>query len=135
MAGFTGAGVGAGMIFLNFSPAAHYVVVALLSAVLILLSQKFVINDKPATGEEGGLVLRKPDALLLRVGLISFLGMMAEGCMFDWSGVYFKKIVEYLIKLGAAIVLGLGYTIKGKPQQFWPIVKFRIDTLKGLIGL
>ena len=39
------------------------------------------------------------------------------------------------MKLGAAIVLGLGYTIKGKPQQFWPIVKFRIDTLKGLIGL
>jgi hypothetical protein len=48
---------------------------------------------------------------------------------------YIKKIVEYLIKLGAAIVLGLGYTIKGNPQQFWPIVKFRIDTLKGLIGL
>jgi glycosyltransferase involved in cell wall biosynthesis len=48
---------------------------------------------------------------------------------------YFKKIVEYLMKLAAAILLGLGYTIKGKPQQFWPIVKFRIDTLKGLIGL
>ena len=48
---------------------------------------------------------------------------------------YVKKIIEYLIKLGAAYVLGLGYTIKGKPQQFWPIVKFRIDTLKGLIGL
>jgi hypothetical protein len=48
---------------------------------------------------------------------------------------YFKKIVEYLMKLGAAVVLGIGYTIKGKPQQFWPIVKFRIDTLKGLIGL
>jgi MFS family permease len=109
MAGFTGAGVGAGMIFLNFSPAAHYVVVALLSVVLILLSQKFVINDKPAEGEEGGLVLRKPDALLLRVGLISFLGMMAEGCMFDWSGVYFKKIVEaepQYVSLGYVCFMG-----------------------------
>ena len=109
MAGFTGAGVGAGMIFLNFSPAAHYVVVAFLSVVLILLSQKFVINDKPAEGEEGGLVLRKPDALLLRVGLISFLGMMAEGCMFDWSGVYFKKIVEaepQYVSLGYVCFMG-----------------------------
>ena len=109
MAGFTGAGVGAGMIFLNFSPAAHYVVVALLSAVLILLSQKFVINDKPAPGEESGLVLRKPDALLLRIGLISFLGMMAEGCMFDWSGVYFKKIVEaepQYVSLGYVCFMG-----------------------------
>lgn len=109
MAGFTGAGVGAGMIFLNFSPAAHYVVVALLSAVMILLSQKFVINDKPAPGEESGLVLRKPDALLLRIGLISFLGMMAEGCMFDWSGVYFKKIVEaepQYVSLGYVCFMG-----------------------------
>ena len=109
MAGFTGAGVGAGMIFLNFSPAAHYVVVALLSAVLILLSQKFVIKDKPAPGEEGGLVLRKPDSLLLRIGVISFLGMMAEGCMFDWSGVYFKKIVEaepQYVSLGYVCFMG-----------------------------
>ena len=35
MAGFTGAGLGAGMIFLSFSPAAHYVVVALLSILMI----------------------------------------------------------------------------------------------------
>jgi len=48
---------------------------------------------------------------------------------------YVKKVIEYLCKLAAAIVLGLGYTFKGKPAQFWPIVKFRIDTLKGLIGL
>jgi len=48
---------------------------------------------------------------------------------------YLKKVIEYLCKLAAAIVLGLGYTFKGKPAQFWPIVKFRIDTLKGLIGL
>ena len=109
MAGFSGAGVGAGMIFLQFSPAAHYAVVALLSAVLILLSQKFVINDKPAPGELGGLVLRKPDALLLRIGVISFLGMMAEGCMFDWSGVYFNKIVEaepQYVSLGYVCFMG-----------------------------
>jgi len=109
MAGFTGAGVGAGMIFLGFSPAAHYVVVALFSVVLILLSQKFVLNDKRAAAEEGGLVLRKPDNLLLRVGLISFLGMMAEGCMFDWSGVYFKKIVEaepQYVSLGYVCFMG-----------------------------
>jgi len=109
MAGFTGAGLGAGMIFLSFSPAAHYVVVALLSVVLILLSRKFVINDKRAAGEDGGLVLRKPDSLLLRVGMISFLGMMAEGCMFDWSGVYFKKIVDaepQFVSLGYVCFMG-----------------------------
>jgi MFS family permease len=76
---------------------------------LILLSQKFVINDKRAAGEEGGLVLRKPDSLLLRIGMISFLGMMAEGCMFDWSGVYFKKIVDaepQYVSLGYVCFMG-----------------------------
>ncbi len=46
---------------------------------------------------------------------------------------YFKKIIEYLIKLGAAIVLGFKYLFQGKPTQFWPIIQFRIDTLKGLL--
>lgn len=109
MAGFTGAGLGAGMIFLQFSPAAHYGVVSLLSVVIILFSQKYVIKDKREDAEAGGLVLKKPDQLLLRVGVIAFLGMMAEGCMFDWSGVYFKKIVEAepaLVSVGYVCFMG-----------------------------
>ncbi len=109
MAGFTGAGIGAGMIFLQFSPAAHYAVVAMISVVMILFSQKYVIKDKREDAESGGLVLKKPDQLLLRVGLIAFLGMMAEGCMFDWSGVYFKKVVEVepaLVAVGYVCFMG-----------------------------
>ena len=109
MAGFTGAGLGAGMIFLQFSPAAHYGVVALISVVIILFSQKYVIKDKREDAEAGGLVLKKPDQSLLRVGVIAFLGMMAEGCMFDWSGVYFKKIVEAepaLVSVGYVCFMG-----------------------------
>lgn len=109
MAGFTGAGLGAGMIFLQFSPAAHYGVVALISVVIILFSQKYVIKDKREDAEAGGLVLKKPDQLLLRVGVIAYLGMMAEGCMFDWSGVYFKIIVEAepaLVSVGYVCFMG-----------------------------
>jgi glycosyltransferase involved in cell wall biosynthesis len=47
---------------------------------------------------------------------------------------YFKKIIEYLLKLGAAILLGIQYTFQGTPAKFWPIIQFRIDTLKGLLG-
>lgn len=109
MAGFTGAGLGAGMIFLQFSPAAHYGLVTLLAIVIILASQKYILNDKREGTEASGLVLKKPDQLLLRVGLISFLGMMAEGCMFDWSGVYFKNIVEAepaLVSIGYVCFMG-----------------------------
>lgn len=46
---------------------------------------------------------------------------------------YVKKIIEYIIKLGAAFVLGVIYVFKGRPAQGWPVIKFRIDALKGLL--
>lgn len=48
-----------------------------------------------------------------------------------WS--YIKKILEYLYKLAGSVVLGILYAIKGKSAQSWPVVKFRIDAIKGLI--
>lgn len=109
MAGFTGAGIGAGLIFLDFSPAAHYSVITGISFVIVFASQKFILNDKRDTGDGGGLVLKRPDDLLLRIGMIAFLGMMTEGCMFDWSGVYFKKIViaePGMVALGYVCFMG-----------------------------
>jgi glycosyltransferase involved in cell wall biosynthesis len=47
---------------------------------------------------------------------------------------FFKKIVEYLYKLAGSVVLGIMYALKGKPSQSWPVIKFRIDALKGLMG-
>lgn len=108
MAGFTGAGIGALMIYLGLSPAAHYAVVAGISFVIIFSAQSYIIKEKAASAD-GGLVLKKPDALLLRISLIAFLGMMCEGCMFDWSGVYFKKVVmadPSLIALGYVAFMG-----------------------------
>jgi glycosyltransferase involved in cell wall biosynthesis len=46
---------------------------------------------------------------------------------------YFKKVLEYIFKLGAAIVLGALYAIKGQPAKSWPVIKFRIDALRGLL--
>ncbi|WP_057939925.1 MFS transporter [Algoriphagus resistens] len=109
LAGFTGAGIGAGMIFLNASPALHYIAVMVLSIVIILSAKGYVIKDRKTTEGGSGLVMKKPDALLLRISLIAFLGMMAEGCMFDWSGVYFKKVVQSvpsLIALGYVAFMG-----------------------------
>lgn len=47
---------------------------------------------------------------------------------------FYKKIVEYVYKLGGSVVLGLFYAAKGKGAQSWPVIKFRIDALKGLLG-
>jgi len=93
MAGFTGAGIGAGMIFLGVGVLLHYAIVTLVSIVIIFSAQKHIVKEEKLA-EGGGMVIKKPDDLLLRISMIAFLAMMAEGCMFDWSGIYFKKVVE-----------------------------------------
>jgi glycosyltransferase involved in cell wall biosynthesis len=50
------------------------------------------------------------------------------------SAAYIKKITEYLYKLAGSVVLGIIYAVKGKPAQSWPVIRFRIDALKGLLG-
>ncbi len=47
---------------------------------------------------------------------------------------YLKKIVEYVYKLAGSVVLGMFYALKGAPAQSWPVIRFRIDALKGLLG-
>jgi hypothetical protein len=50
------------------------------------------------------------------------------------SWAYIQKIIEYLLKLGASLVLGLKYSLQGNPAKAWPVIQFRIDALKGLIN-
>ena len=50
------------------------------------------------------------------------------------KGAYLKKIVEYLFKLGASILLAIKYTLQLTPAKSWAVIQFRIDALKGLIG-
>lgn len=92
LAGFAGAGIGALMIKLDWAPLQHYWVVAGIMLLILVSSFNLLFKEEKRAGS-GGLTLKKPDALLLRIGLVGFFGMMCEGCMFDWSGVYLKKVV------------------------------------------
>jgi glycosyltransferase involved in cell wall biosynthesis len=47
---------------------------------------------------------------------------------------YWSKVIEYLFKLGASIVLAVGYLLQGYPSKMKPVIQFRIDALKGLLG-
>jgi glycosyltransferase involved in cell wall biosynthesis len=47
---------------------------------------------------------------------------------------YYRKTAEYFFKLGASVILGIKYSLKGHPAKAWPVIQFRIDALKGLLG-
>ena len=47
---------------------------------------------------------------------------------------YWLKILEYFFKLGASFVLAVAYLLQAHPAKMKPVIQFRIDALKGLMG-
>ena len=92
LAGFGGAAIGTVMVSAAIDPRYHFIAVACLCVIIILVGQQFTLRGKMNSGDTPLFVL--PDKALLKLGLIGFCGMASEGAMFDWSGVYFQKVVE-----------------------------------------
>ncbi|GAB2787164.1 MFS family permease [Hymenobacter luteus] len=93
LAGFLGGALGTLLIRWQQTPFRHFLLVMGVGLVLAVLAhQRTLPQDVGAAGGSSGL--RRPEPYLLRVGLIAFCGMLCEGCMFDWSGVYFQKVVR-----------------------------------------
>ncbi|MBL4678471.1 MAG: MFS transporter [Mucilaginibacter sp.] len=102
LAGFTGAAIGTFMIGRAIVPLHHFVMIMLVVLLTILTTSRYLKFDKP---ESAGPVFVMPDKSLIKLGLIAFCSMICEGAMFDWSVIYFKKVV-----LAPKEIMGLGYT-------------------------
>jgi MFS family permease len=109
LAGFAAGLLATALVGLHWLPLPHFVgvSVALLGLLVVLTPALPTPSGHHAAG--GGFVFRKPDALLLRLGLISLCGLICEGTMYDWAGVYFERIVRPAatwIPTGYAIFMG-----------------------------
>lgn len=93
LAGFCGAAIGALTLQLHMSIQLHFILIAALVVVLLSLSYKHLNNEKEGQGR-GKFVLKNPNKELWKLGLIAFFGLLCEGCMYDWSGVYFKEVIN-----------------------------------------
>jgi MFS family permease len=93
VAGFTGALIGLLMMNLRLTPREHFIVVAAFVLMIVLIARRYLIPGTSSPTEKKKL-FSKPDRVLVQLGIIAFCSMAAEGAMFDWSGVYFKEIVE-----------------------------------------
>ena len=104
-AGFTGALVGLLMMRLELVPMYHFMIIAAIVITLNILFQKYLIITPTSRSASSFKRFQMPKGLLLQLGLIAFCCLSAEGCMFDWSGVYFKEVVKVkgeLVSLGYA---------------------------------
>ncbi len=93
MAGFTGAAVGTLMVRFQVIPPYHFLSITAL-AILILLIFSGKLNRRDSNRDEKQPIFVRPDKSLLNFGLIAFFSMICEGAMFDWSGIYFAKVVH-----------------------------------------
>lgn len=91
LAGFTGAAIGTFMVSKGIVPVYHFLFIAVLSVTSVWMIRHFTLAKD--AGHPGQPLFVKPDGMLLKLGLISFSCMVCEGTMFDWSGVYFQKVV------------------------------------------
>lgn len=97
--------------------------------------------------EKGHRVFYVPDMVVHHVVEVSrltneYLYRVASGIgrgerqriVSEGSKGYYAKLAEYIFKLSASVLIGLFYIITLRPAKAWPVIQFRIDAIKGLIG-
>jgi MFS family permease len=87
---FSGALLGSAMAALGWSPLLHFVMTALLLAVLLRWSFLALPAAAPAPQGAGSRRFALPRGDLLALGMIAFCGAISEGSIATWSGIYMK---------------------------------------------
>ncbi|RAJ85665.1 fucose permease [Chitinophaga dinghuensis] len=92
-AGATGIGIGWIMVALQIAPVYHFLVVAFLGWTIVAFSASRILQQDAGVQENQPL-FAKPDRFLLILGIIAFCSMICEGTMFEWSIIYFRKVLK-----------------------------------------
>ena len=104
LAGFSGASIGTAFISLGWLPWQHFLVVTVLAYIIVIAISGHLIAIDAGSGENRPIFAR-PDRSLINLGIIAFCSMICEGAMFDWSNVYFQRVI-----LPPKALAGLGLT-------------------------
>ena len=135
LAGFTGALFGTFFVSAGFSPLFHFSIVCLATISLVIASYKFTLPHDNGDGQTQKLFAR-PDKKILLLGLIGFCSLLCEGALADWSGVYFKKVVqtpEAFITLG--YVAFTSTMALGRFLGDWLVMKFGVKRMLQMSGI
>ncbi|MCC9135423.1 MFS transporter [Pontibacter silvestris] len=135
LAGFIGAAIGTMMIGNEVMPSQHFLLIMGITIVGVLIGSRYVLREDISTGEDTP-IFAKPDKSLLLLGLVAFCAMICEGAMFDWSGVYFKNVLQVDKSL-----IGAGYTAfmftmaSGRFVADWFTSRFGLKSILQLSGV
>jgi MFS family permease len=134
LAGFTGAAIGTFFVSQGINPFIHFLMIFLVGALLMMVSNKSMMPAQADTKNKQPIFVR-PDHYILLLGLIAFCCLVCEGAMADWSGVYFKKVVE-----SPAAYTTIGYVAftatmaTGRFVGDWLVTKFGVKRILQFSG-
>ena len=93
LGGISGVGITTLMVAYDISIGIHLIGISIFSLIfLVVFYPNLLTKDRAETGNK--LTLGKPDPQILTLGIIILFAAICEGGMFDWSGVYFKEVVQ-----------------------------------------
>jgi MFS family permease len=126
LGGFTGASIGSGMVAMTVVPYQHFLFIMVLAIAIVGVSIRYVVTHDAPAGNEKTPLFALPDKVLLILGIIAFCSMICEGAMFDWSNVYFRKVV-----LASEKTVGLGLTAFMSTMAAFRFIADRLTTRFG----
>jgi MFS family permease len=137
LAGFTGGIVSAFMISNNIIPFVHFCIVYIFTFIIIISMHHLVLpRDSGRDNTTRKRIFVKPDSFIITLGMIAFGSMICEGTMFDWSGVYFEKIIhppKELVRLGYVAFM---FTMaSGRFAGDWLVTRFGITRILQMSGI
>lgn len=97
LGGFFGVLIGLLMVKLNITSVYQFLSVSGIIILITIFNFRYLPTEqkKEKTEEsETNKKLKKPEKFLYLLGLVAFFAMFIEGTMFDWSGIYFKDVVQ-----------------------------------------
>jgi MFS family permease len=87
----TGAAVGAFLAAAGLSVQLHFLMAApLLVVALLLAARRLLVGD----AGQGGAAFAWPRGALLALAVVAFCAVTVEGAMFDWGGVYLRRVLD-----------------------------------------
>ena len=103
LAACLGALIGFIMIVSDITPFWHFTLIAALILLLTMVSRRY-LQDDVSTAEvkeeavedksEKWQYIKKPEMLLIKLGLVGLFALVVESAMFDWSGIYFESVLQ-----------------------------------------
>ena len=145
LGGFLGGLISMGFVGMDIPPLPHFIFIFISSILLMnFIRRRLVRNDRKAPHHataEGNKVqipfYKKFDPYVIGLGVMAWAAMVCEGCMYDWSGVYFMQVVsapEKLVQLGYVVCMCTMTT--GRFLTDWFVTRFgakRVICASGLL--